>query len=626
MAKTDYITSGNFRLMVYQSDIINGSSSDPYVQVSVYLQAYSTYSGKALNFLGVNAWSATLLGNTYTASGGEEHLGSSTWSGWKTIKTVFSQKGIWSVSKTRTSFNATFSSSAFYVDGVGYVNISLSGTVSMAAWPASGTKDTASIASSMTMGSSYTITITHRTSGNKNTLTYSFGGATGTILSNSTATSVSFTPPTSLGAKIPSASSGTISFTLTTYNSSGASLGSTSYSSKLSVPSYSLSAPTVSAAKNTYTSVGAYVANKTKTRFTLSGLPSGSYGATVTGTYVINLGSTQQTSGSKTGTSASNVDYTASAAGTLTLTYTVKDSRGKTASKSASVTYVANQTPTISFSAARDDTTPTNWSGTATGTYLDVSGNTATITFSAGTAGTATVGSGAFSSPVSGTLAETDSLSVKATVTDSLGNTTSITKTIATVFAYIEATPNRVISIGRKASTNITDKLQIGLPTAIEGDIDQLNGGELRQYDTNATLRASLDFDGLTFFDSSGTNISTYDASYQEAGEMHSIGTSWTEALTINVEPGLYAVCAGLAYSNSQPRGVAIVGVTYGGTMDYNLAQNENYASVSGRTVSWLWCGATVRITGNNNWDLKMYAKSANAGNNRVYMFAKRLG
>lgn len=136
---------------------------------------------------------------------------------------------------------------------------------------------------------------------------------------------------------------------------------------------------------------------------------------------------------------------------------------------------------------------------------------------------------------------------------------------------------------------------------------------ELRQY-------------GLMFYDSSGTNISTYDASYQEAGEMHSIGTSWTEALTINVEPGLYAVCAGLAYSNSQPRGVAIVGVTYGGTMDYNLAQNENYASVSGRTVSWLWCGTTVRITGNNNWNLKMYAKSANAGSNRVYMYAKRIG
>lgn len=139
--------------------------------------------------------------------------------------------------------------------------------------------------------------------------------------------------------------------------------------------------------------------------------------------------------------------------------------------------------------------------------------------------------------------------------------------------------------------------------------------------------RMEVDYgNGIKFWNSSGTQTSIYDASYQEAGEMHSIGTSWTEALTINVEPGLYAVCAGLAYSNSQPRGVAIVGVTYGGTTDYNLAQNENYASVSGSTVSWLWCGTTVRITGNNNWDLKMYAKSANAGSNRVYMYAKRIG
>lgn len=138
--------------------------------------------------------------------------------------------------------------------------------------------------------------------------------------------------------------------------------------------------------------------------------------------------------------------------------------------------------------------------------------------------------------------------------------------------------------------------------------------------------RMNLGLTGLTFYDSSGTQTSIYDASYKEAGGMHSIGTSWTEALTINVPPGLYAVCAGLAYSNSQPRGVAIVANSYGDTTDYNLAVNENYASITGRTVSWLWCGTTVRITGNTAWDLKMYAKSANAGSNRVYMFAKRIG
>lgn len=507
MAKTDYITSGNYRLLVYQSDILNPTAADPYVQVTVSLQAYANGTASAWK---CGAWSASMLSGTYTNSyAGDGSYTQSTWTGWRTIATVFSQKGIWSVSKTRTSFNVSFStgSIAFVrpVSGGSYEYPSLSGTVTMQAWPVSGTKDTASVPSSMTMGSASTISITHKTSGNKNTLTYSFGGATGTIISNSTATSVSFTPPTSLGAKIPSATSGTISFTLTTYNSSGTSLGSTSYSSKLSVPSYSIATPTVSVAKASYTSIGAYVANKTKSRFALSGLPSGSYGATVSGAYVIKLGSTQQTSGSKTGTSSSTVDYTASAAGALTITYTVTDSRGKSASASASATYVANASPSISFALARDTATPTNWSGTATGTYLDVSGNTATLTFSVGTAGTATVGSGAFSAPVSGTLAETDSLSVKATVTDSLGNTASITKTIATVFAYIEATPNRVISIGRKASTDVSEKLQIGLPTEIEGVINQLNGGEFNQYGTNGVIRTKLNWGDIYTYNASGT-------------------------------------------------------------------------------------------------------------------------
>lgn len=162
-----------------------------------------------------------------------------------------------------------------------------------------------------------------------------------------------------------------------------------------------------------------------------------------------------------------------------------------------------------------------------------------------------------------------------------------------------------------------TDKAEInstGVILSAQTDwANPVQQAELRQY-------------GLAFYNSSGTNISNYDAGYHEDGGMYSIGTSWTGTITLNVIPGLYAISAGLAYSNSQPRGVAIVATASGSSTDYNLAVNENYASIAGRTVSWLWCGTTVRITGTTNWDLKLYAKSANAGNNRVYMFAKRIG
>lgn len=501
MAKTDYITSGNVRLMVYQSDIINASSADPYVQVSVYFQVSSAYSGKDMNFLGVNAWSASMVSGAYTASGNEEHFGSSTWSGWKTVKTIFYQKGVWSANKTRTSFDVSFTANDFSVSGVGRLTFTLSGTVSMQAWGATGTKDTASIPSSMTMGSAASISITHKTTGNKNTLTWKFGSQSGTILSNSTATSASFTPATSLGAQIPSAMSGTISFTLTTYNSSGSLLGSTTYTSVLNVPAYTLTTPTISAAKVTYTTVDAFVANKTKTRFTLSGLPAGSCGATVTGAYVIRLSSVQQTSGTKTGTSSSDVDYTPSAAGTLTLTYTITDSRGKTASAGLSRNYVANKAPTISFSAARDANTPTTWVGSVSGTYLNVTGNTPTVTYSAGTASAPTASDGSYSGgSVTGTLAETSSLTVKATVTDTLGNTASKTVIVPTVFAYIEATPSKVIAIGRKASS-ASERVEIGLPTYVDGDISQVYGG---------VERTKLNSAGLTINGSNGSELAHY--------------------------------------------------------------------------------------------------------------------
>lgn len=479
MARTDYITNGNFRLQVYQSDIINPTSSDPYVNVTVYLQAYSNGNGITYptdDVISFVSMSGSLLNGAYTYSGSVNDVGN--WSsGWKTIATIFYQKGIWSVSRTRTSFNVSLSGTCYVYPESGYrrtYSISLSGTVSMAAWPVSGTKDTMSVASSMTMGSSYTVSITHKTSGNKNTLTWKFGSQTGTLLSSSTATSVTFSPSTSLGSQIPSANSGTVTFTLTTYNSSGVNLGSTTYTSTLSVPSYSLSAPTVSAAKNTYTGVGAFVANRTKTRFTLSGLPSGSYGATVTGSYVIKLGTVQQTSGTKTGTSSSNVDYTASAAGTLQLTYTIRDSRGKTASASASVTYVANQAPTLNFAADRDPDTPTTWLGAVSGTFLNVTGNTVSVTYSSGTGTAPTAASGSYSGgTVVGTgLAETSSLNVTATVTDSLGNTASKSVRISTVFAYIEATPSHVLAFGRKASTNLSNRIQVGLPMYLDETVD----------------------------------------------------------------------------------------------------------------------------------------------------------
>lgn len=75
------------------------------------------------------------------------------------------------------------------------------------------------------IGSTTTITITRYNSSYTHTLTYSFGGATGTIATKTSNTSVAWTVPTSFYAKIPNDPSGTCTITCTTYNGN-TSLGS----------------------------------------------------------------------------------------------------------------------------------------------------------------------------------------------------------------------------------------------------------------------------------------------------------------------------------------------------------------------------------------------------------------
>lgn len=151
------------------------------------------------------------------------------------------------------------------------------------------------------------------------------------------------------------------------------------------------------------------------------------------------------------------------------------------------------------------------------------------------------------------------------------------------------------------------------------------SGGSLQLSDTSAVERARLTIGGLSFYDSNGNEKTVYNPAYQEESGTASVGTGWTLCKTLTLTAGLWIVNAGLAYYNTAPRGVAIVGKESSSSYDYNLAVNENYASITGSTVSWLWCGTPVRITGKGTWQVRMYAKSANAATNLVYMSAMRI-
>ncbi len=354
------------------------------------------------------------------------------------------------------------------------------GPISIMAYVPPNAVDTLSNYSSATIGTAVTFTITNSTAyAHTDTLTYSIGNASGNVQAsisvpaNSTKT-VTWTPPTSLGAQIPSAFTGVCVLTLTTTGVSG----SRTYNCTLTVPSYTytLSSPTV--AKTTYTGIGGstYVAGKHTAKWTAPTFPTAQYGATITAMFYAAYGGDSQPVYSTSITSSGNASYTGERAGTLTGTIVITDSRGVTKSAYRSVTYVANPSVSItSFSALRSgQTTTVNYS--ATGKYdSTLSGNTGTLAIirdnvqidsASGSSGTASV---------SGTATQltTESEVYTCTMTDALGNQATKKITVSTAFFYIQVgggDNGKGVSIGRAASTTGTDSLEIGLPTIIDGE------------------------------------------------------------------------------------------------------------------------------------------------------------
>lgn len=201
------------------------------------------------------------------------------------------------------------------------------------------------------------------------TSAYTYTGYTisGTTTANST----------TIYAQLPSSTSGTMTAVLTTYNSSGTAIGSTSSKTfTVTIPSSvvpSIGTITLDPANITTvdgTSRNVLVKGKNKLSIKASGCAAGT-GSTIK-SYTFSGPSVSSTTKSSTSTS-----YTFTSAGTIsstgTLTYTVKitDARGRAASKTATITCYDYDSPIFtSFTAYR-----CNSSGTASedGTYIKYS-------------------------------------------------------------------------------------------------------------------------------------------------------------------------------------------------------------------------------------------------------------
>lgn len=219
------------------------------------------------------------------------------------------------------------------------VSVTASGTHTLDTIPRASTVS----ATNTNLSSASTITITRASSSFTHTLTYSFGSTTGTIVSKTTSTSVSWTPALTLANQIPNAVSGTCTITCDTYNGS-TKIGSKTCTLTLTVPA---------SVKPTMTSVTAtrvdgdvpaawaiYVQNKSKATVTINGA-AGAYGSTISSYSISGGGYSSTASSFTTGLLA--------ASGTITFTAKVTDSRGRVSdAKTVSISVVAYSAPSFS--------------------------------------------------------------------------------------------------------------------------------------------------------------------------------------------------------------------------------------------------------------------------------------
>ena len=170
------------------------------------------------------------------------------------------------------------------------------------------------------LGVEQTLTLTRYSSSFTDSLSWACGSASGTIATKSSATSFSFTPALTLASQAPSASSVTITYTISTYS------GNTLVQTQTKTATYTIpdtvkptAALTISDAAGYSSTYGGYVQTKSRLRMQITGTPA--YGSPIA-----SYASTAD------GTTYSGNDVTTPAlsqTGAQTATATVTDSRGR---------------------------------------------------------------------------------------------------------------------------------------------------------------------------------------------------------------------------------------------------------------------------------------------------------
>ena len=350
------------------SQNVSGNYSD--VTVSVWAKYYSldigSRSGGSVTVNGTsNSFSTSEIHNYPSGGGGVTKLTQ------QTIRVAHNSDG----TKTGVGISVYWPVQVTYA-GTYYGSISASTTINLPTIPRA---SSITSAGNITLGNACNIKWTPASSSFKYKIQFSLGSwnvTTGFISPNTTSaytytgytiSGTTIANNTTIYAQLPSSTSGTMTAVLTTYNSSGTQIGSTSSKTfTVSIPSSVV--PTVGAITLDPADINSQnilVQGKNKITVSVSGCSAGT-GSSIK-SYTFSGPGISSTTTATSVTSSSTISNT----GTLTYTVTVTDNRGRTASKTATITCYAYSSPYFSsFNAYRS-----NSSGTAdnSGTYIKCS-------------------------------------------------------------------------------------------------------------------------------------------------------------------------------------------------------------------------------------------------------------
>ena len=256
-------------------------------------------------------------------------------------------------------------SGSFTIDGSSYLSGgSISCSIQLESIPRA-TKPTLS-ASTVALGSAVTINISPAVSTWTHNIYYRIGTGDWVRFATGVKSNYSWTVPLAIASSYPTATKGTITIGLNTYNGSTQIGGTQTVNLDITIPASVAPSVSTIAISETVSGLSNFGYVQTKSKLKIVASASGSYGSSIR-SYVYNIGSQSYSGLENTYTMGEEVRDS----GTVAVTVTATDSRGRTVSKTVSITVLAYSPPQIThFECIRCG--DANGSANANGQYLKV--------------------------------------------------------------------------------------------------------------------------------------------------------------------------------------------------------------------------------------------------------------